>query len=508
MNERYNKPLASQLARRIFVVYIVIATALTLLQIYFVDFNEGAKFSILVMLIALTINAAGLWIIMVFFANRLLTKPLRHFTGQIKSLNFTTNLIDEISASQIDIGPAPAMELTDLRDTFCELATSVTNKQRMAQTEAVAEATKLAKTSFLAAASHDLRQPMHALNLYLASFAELETTKPVQACVDNVNKCAKAMNDMLDTLLEISNIDAGATQAHFSIFPIASPIDRIQAEFEPLAQAKGLTLRIARCSAFVYTDEEIVERILRLLVSNAVRYTERGKILIGCRPHGERLRVAVYDTGLGIALDKQQAIFEEHFQLNNYERNRAKGLGLGLTIVQRLTKLLETSVTLDSRPGIGSWFAFDLPRIALDSILPVTAGLHRNLCAVPDPEEVTIVVIDDEPLILDATRMILECWGYNVIIGTNGRQALEQLALCQRAPDLIFCDYLLDGGENGMTIIAALREAFDKEIPAFLVTGITSQDHIETMHASGLAYMYKPLDHEKLRAALTQFAQG
>jgi len=505
MNERDNKPLASQLARRIFAVYLALAISLALLQLYFVDFNESAKFSAGVMLIALAINAAALWIIIVFFANRLLTKPLQHFTGQIKSFNFALNFTDQVPTSPIDIGPTPSKELTDLDDTFCELITSVANKQRLMQAEAVTEAVKLAKTQFLAAAGHDLRQPMHALNLYLASFAELETTKPVQACLDNVNKCAKAMNDMLDTLLEISNIDAGATQARFSIFPIASPIDRIQAEFEPLAQAKGLTLRIARCSAFVHTDEAIVERILRLLVSNAVRYTGRGKILIGCRLQGERLRVAVYDTGLGIALDKQQAIFEEHFQLNNYERNRAKGLGLGLTIVQRLTKLLETSVTLDSRPGIGSWFAFDLPRITLDTIQPVTSGLHRNLRAVPSPEDLTIMVIDDEPLILDATRMILECWGYTVIIAASGGEALEKLTKSQCVPDLIFCDYLLGGGENGMAIIARLRAAFNKEIPAFLITGITSQDHIETMHASGLAYMYKPLDHDKLRAALTQF---
>jgi CheY-like chemotaxis protein len=348
---------------------------------------------------------------------------------------------------------------------------------------------------------------MHALNLYLASLSELDMSKPVHSCVDNVNKCAKAMNDMLDTLLEISNIDSGSTQVRLSIFPIASPMDRIQAEFEPLARAKGLTLRMVRCSAFVYTDEEIVERILRLLVSNAVRYTEHGKILIGCRRHGEQLRVAVVDTGLGIALDKQQAIFEEHVQLNNDERNRAKGLGLGLTIVQRLAKLLETSITLKSKPGTGSLFALDLPRIALDSIQPITPNLETNRYRQNRQTDVTVLVVDDEPLIRDATHTLLECWGYTVIIAESGRDALEQLTKNACTPDAIICDYLLEGDENGVDVITMLRDAFQKEIPALLVTGITLPEHIAQMRQSGLTYMYKPLDNDKLKVALSQLTR-
>jgi signal transduction histidine kinase/CheY-like chemotaxis protein len=448
MNTHKNKSLASQLTHRIFATYLVLATFWTLLQIYFIYANhefvaEHGIFNIQIMLITLVLNAAGLWAILVFFINR---------------------------------------------------------KQRTMQQEA-AEEINHAKSRFLSAASHDLRQPMHALNLYLASLSELEMSKPVHACVDNLNKCAKAMNDMLDTLLDISNIDSGATQARFSIFPIASPIDRIYAEFEPLAKAKGVALHFARCSAFVNTDEELVERMLRLLVSNAVRYTEHGKILIGCRRVGEQLRVAVIDTGLGIALDKQQAIFEEHFQLNNYERNRAKGLGLGLTIVQRLAKLLGTSITLNSTPGVGSLFAFDLPRVALDAIQPITSTLMMNLS---QQKNITVLVVDDEPLIRDATLTLLECWGYTVINAANGRDALEQLTQNACTPDVIMSDYLLEGDETGVDVITMLRDAFQKEIPALLVTGITLPEHIATMRQSGLTYMYKPLDHEKLQTMLSQ----
>jgi len=531
MNKNKNKSLASQLTDRIFIVYLAFAIPLTLAQLYVeyrntysaalggAELIEHANFSILFILITFTTTTSALWLILRFFSNKLLTTPLREFTKQLQSLTGIAAHVDHCvdnsaSAMQmhppyIDIDTDSALEFIYLHNTFFELAASITNQQHMMQKE-IAEEVTLAKTRFLSAASHDLRQPMHALNLYLGSFAELEKSKPVQVCVDNLNKCAKAMNDMLDTLLDIANIDSGATQVHVNIFPIASPIDRIHAEFEPLARAKGLTLRIARCSAFVNTDEEIVERMLRLLVSNAVRYTERGKILIGCRPQGEQLRITVYDTGMGIALDKQQAIFEEHFQLNNYERNRAKGLGLGLAIVQRLAKLLGTSITLDSQLGLGSWFAFDVPRINLDAIQPLTPGSHTDFTMqnCQQPADITIVVIDDEPLILDAIRMILECWGYTVVGGISGQEALGQLTKSNRVPDLIFCDYLLGEGEKGLATIAMLREAFSTEIPAFLITGITSPEHIETMQASGLPYMYKPLDHNKLRAALTQFTSS
>lgn len=377
---------------------------------------ERVKIGILLIFLASLIKTTGLWFIIVFFVNRILVKPLGQFTEQIKLFD----LVQTTQPLDIDLGLAPSRELIYLRDTFNELAAkALVSKQLILQKE-VAEAANFAKSRFLAAASHDLRQPMHALNLYLATLSELDASKPIRACVDNLNKCAKAMNDMLDTLLDISSIDAGAMQPHLSAFPIASILDRMQVEFEPLARTKGLALRIARCSAFVYTDEEIVEQMLRNLISNAVRYTEHGKILIGCRRRDTQLLVAVYDTGIGIAPEKQEAIFEEYYQIGNHARSRANGLGLGLAIVQRLAKLLGMPLTLDSKPGIGSLFAFDLPRIDLDAIEPITPTAHitadRQLLT-----DVVIVVIDDEQLILDATRTFLEYWGCTVITAMDER---------------------------------------------------------------------------------------
>lgn len=491
MNFFHTKSLASLLTRWVLTSYSVLAALLMLLQIYFL---EHTQVSIVWMLIELALTTVGLWFILHLVTKRFLVRPLQKVIDQVV-------FFDGVEAPKSDLDSTAIQEITDLHNAFRGLA----NKSLAIQKEA-AEALQRAKVRFLAAASHDLRQPMHAFNLYLASFAETEMSKPLQTCVENLNRCAKAMNDMLDTLLDISNIDAGATKVHPGIFPIASPIERVQAEFQPLASAKGIVLRVARCSAFVESDEDIVERILRHLLSNAVRYTERGKILIGCRRRGTQLRLVVYDTGLGIALDKQKEIFEAHFQLNNDERNRAKGLGLGLSIVQRLTKLLKTSITLHSRPGMGSSFAFDLPAVDLNIIEPVKLGLSKNLESVLDtPFNLSILVIDDEPLILDATRTILESWGYTVIIGRNGQEALNRLKQTQQQPDVILCDYLLADGEKGVELVRTIRAVFGKEIPAFLVTGITSPDYIQAIQDSGLNYLFKPLNYEQLRITLSQF---
>jgi signal transduction histidine kinase/ActR/RegA family two-component response regulator len=461
---------------------------------------ERVKFGILLILIASVIKTAGLWFIIIFFVNRLLAKPLGQFTEQIKSFD----LAQATRAPSIDLGSAPSKELVDLRETFCELAEkTIANKQLIVQKEAAEEA-NLAKSRFLAAASHDLRQPMHAMNLYLASLTELDAPRPIQAWTDNLKKCAKAMNDMLDTLLDISSIDAGAMRPHFSTFPIMSVLDRMQVEFDPLARAKGLTLCIVRCSALVYTDEEIVERMLRNLISNAVRYTQRGKILIGCRRRGTHLRVMVYDTGIGIDPGKQQAIFEEYYQIDNQERNRAKGLGLGLAIVQRFSKLLGTSIIVNSKSGIGSQFAFDLPCVDLETIQPIAPPLPAATKYQP-LMDIMILVIDDDPLILDATRILLKHWGCTVITANDAHEARRQLTDKALFPDVILCDYLLAENENGVSVIAQLRATFGQDIPAILITGDTLPEHIEAMRATGLPILHKPLDQDKLRTALSSF---
>ena len=225
-----------------------------------------------------------------------------------------------------------------------------------------AESANIAKSRFLAAASHDLRQPIHALNLYLGAFSQMQVADSTGLVLGKVRQCALIMDNMFRTLLDVSKLDAGAVNPQITIFALAPLFSRMRLEFEPQARAKGLELRVHRCSGFAKSDPALVERILRNLISNAIRYTDQGRVVVGCRRHHGSLRVSVYDTGIGIAPHEQSLVFEAFYQVGNRARDRSKGLGLGLAIVERLARLLQTPLTLRSRPGHGSLFAFDLQR--------------------------------------------------------------------------------------------------------------------------------------------------
>ncbi|HKO88381.1 MAG TPA: hybrid sensor histidine kinase/response regulator, partial [Burkholderiales bacterium] len=287
----------------------------------------------------------------------------------------------------------------------------------------VAESANMAKSRFLAAASHDLRQPMHALNLYLGAMSNTHLPEEAKPLLNNASECAAAMDDMFGALLDVSSLDAGAVKPELSIFPIASILDRVRLAFAPAAHDKGLRIDVRSCSASVHSDPALVERILGNLVSNAVRYTHKGRILIGCRRRGESLLLEVYDTGQGIDADKQALIFEEFYQASNAERDRSQGLGLGLAIVERLARLLNISVHLRTEAGKGSVFRFALPRAY------APWGNADTKAGAPGPLKLSlrdrfIVVVDDEKLVLDATRAVLEQHGSFVLTAASGLEAV------------------------------------------------------------------------------------
>lgn len=373
----------------------------------------------------------------------------------------------------------------------------------MEQKEA-AEAANLAKSRFLAVASHDLRQPMHALNLYVGSLAGLDMSERARALLANVRQCGEAMDKMFRALLDVSRLDAGTVQADTRAFCIGSLLERIRMEFTPQARNKGLELRVVDSGATVHSDPALIERILRNLVANAVSHTERGKVLVGCRRMKNRLRIAVYDTGPGIAPDKHGAVFEEFYQIGNPERDRSKGLGLGLAIVARLAKLLSTPVTLVSERGTGSMFAVDLPRVRQQD------GARTAASAVPtlrnDLSGSLIVVVDDEATILDATRTLLEMWGCTVITAASGAEALERVGSSSRVPDVLMCDYRLRGHEDGISVVEALRAEFNEDVPAVLITGDTGPERIREIEASGLLVLHKPIPEDLLRECLSKLA--
>jgi len=401
--------------------------------------------------------------------------------------------------NELDLAQNTALgELTEAVNQL--LSMLAVKSQELTIQKEIAETAALAKARFLAAASHDLRQPMHALNLYLGALAAYDLPEAAHQVLVNIRYCAQTMDEMFRGLLDISRLDAHALQTEISVFPIATLLEQIKIEFTPQASAKGLELRVARCSMLTETDPSLLERILRNLVSNAVRYTARGKILIGCRRAANGIRLTVYDTGSGIAKDQQQTIFEEFYQIEHSGRDRTQGLGLGLAIVRRLSTLLGLQLSLSSIPNRGSAFSVGLPRARRTEhtknafIDPV---LQQNSLA-----GALITVIDDEHLVLDSTKLLLEHWGCTVITANSMRQAIDWIVTCPRKPDAIICDYRLMGDETGIDVINTFRNEFNSDIPALLITGDTGSEHISKILASGLPVMHKPIQATVLKSAL------
>jgi signal transduction histidine kinase len=361
------------------------------------------------------------------------------------------------------------------------------------------EAANLAKSRFLAAASHDLRQPLHALNLFVTQLRR-ETDQAEQArLVERIDASVAAMNELFSSLLDISKLDAGVVTPSVSDFPVDVLLKRIEMTFAAAAREKGLRLRVISNRAFIRSDFILLERILLNLVSNAIRYTVGGGVMVGCRRRGDTLRIEVWDSGIGIPEDQRSSIFREFYQLPAAERDRSGGLGLGLAIVDRLCRLLGHPIELISQLGRGSRF-----------VVVVATAPRRRLTEQP-LETVTdqtmgklVLVIDDDALVLDSMRGALKSWGCNVVTASSGAAALACLAELERTPDLIISDYRLADGDNGIRAIERLRKALSAPVPAFLISGDTAPERLREARASGYYLLHKPVLPITLRATISQ----
>jgi signal transduction histidine kinase len=356
-----------------------------------------------------------------------------------------------------------------------------------------AEAANSAKSTFLAAASHDLRQPLHAMGLFLDALQGRRMDASARRLAAQIGESLRGMDGLFNALLDISSLDAGVTKRSDQVFPVQPLLERIGREFALQASAKGVTLTIAPCSLAVRTDPILLEEMLRNIVANAVRYTEQGRILVGCR-RGPRLTIGVWDTGPGIALENQQKVFEEFFQLSNPERDRRKGLGLGLAITKRLAVLLDCPLELRSRSGRGSAFLIRAPTAVFEPPCELAGEPNTAL----GPGTGLVLVIDDEVSVQQAMRSSLESWGYEVVTAETAAEALQRLG--ERQPDLMFCDWRLRGHETGDSVIEAVRVAFGRVIPAVLITGDTTPALLQQINGTGLMLLHKPVVAGKLRA--------
>lgn len=361
----------------------------------------------------------------------------------------------------------------------------------------LAERANLAKSSFLAAASHDLRQPIHALGLFVGALRGIEMPAEARRIVEQIDLSTTAMDGLFSALLDISRLDAGVVEVRRRAFEIAPLIERIRRDHLEEAARKGIELVHVHSALTVDSDPLLIERVVRNLVSNAVRHTRRGRVVVGCRRRRGMLAIQVWDTGPGIPPDEQDRIFQEYYQLGNAERDRAKGLGLGLAIVRRLTLLLDCPLSLRSWPGRGSCF---------EIMLEIGAALEER--DEPPKSEAgalatgLVVVVEDEKAIRVAMSALLTGWGHDVITAGSGRAAIRQLATCPSRPDLIISDYRLRNGESGIDVIERLRSEYNEPIPAMLITGDTAPDRLAEAQATGLLLLHKPVPNGKLRAAI------
>ena len=336
-----------------------------------------------------------------------------------------------------------------------------------------AEMANLAKSRFLAAASHDLRQPLQTLTLLHELLAKCVEGEKARRLVARLDQTVTAMSDMLNTLLDINQIEAGAVRAEVVGFPINELLDRLRDEFADQAQAQGLDLRVVSCGLWIRSDPRLLKQMIRNLLSNAFKYSKRGKVLLGCRRREGTLSIELWDTGQGIPHDQLEAIFDEYYQLDNAARERSRGLGLGLAIVRRLANMLGHRVSVRSNPGKGSVFAIE--------VLPVEAGTPPRLelprqgmddgRAAGVPRTGAILIVEDDPELREYLELVINAEGHRATSAPDGIVALDLVARGVVRPDLTLADYNLPNGMDGLEFIAKLRQKLYRQLPAIILTG-------------------------------------
>ncbi|WP_448187808.1 ATP-binding protein [Azospirillum sp. sgz301742] len=372
-------------------------------------------------------------------------------------------------------------------------------EQALEEARAAAELADQSKSRFLAAASHDLRQPMQSMFLFAGALRPRIADVQGQEMLTMLERGLDTLKGLLDSLLDVSQLDVNVIQPRISTIAIRPFLDGIVAAYQPIAASRGLAVRIGEdCEVQALSDPTLLGRMVRNLVENAIRYTERGGVVVDCHTTGNFLLIEVSDTGIGIAPDQLERIFDEFHQVDNPGRDKARGLGLGLAIVQRLAGILDHPVEVRSALGRGSVFSI---RVPLD-----TAAASQP--AAPDaPSAVTrdgklVVLVDDDAIVLLGLRATLESCGYQTVIAGSTEQALERLAAAGREPDLVISDYRLRGGAVGTDAILAIRARVGRPVPGIILTGETGAECAREAAEHGFSIIHKPVTPRQLAACL------
>jgi signal transduction histidine kinase/CheY-like chemotaxis protein len=372
-----------------------------------------------------------------------------------------------------------------------------------------AEQASQAKSKFLATASHDLRQPLQALRLFSDALLDTAKEKETMRLAGQIGKSVNALVDMFDDLLDVSRLDAGIVEPRKQHFMLGTLFDRVYGDFAPLAQAKGLNFQLPICSGgecgpekicnvVIYSDPFLLERMLRNLISNAIRYTDSGGVVVRCVCMHGKVGIEVADTGIGIRAETMPHIFEEYYQADNPHRDRRKGLGLGLAIVRRIESLLECKVTVSSVPGVGSVFGFEVPTGNSSSLAQPFVITHSQY----DLNGSVVALVEDDPDIREVSVDLMEQWGCKVIAGEFAEDVMRKLDIAELRPSLLVCDYRLPHGMTAIHVIKRMRELWGNDLPAVVLTGDTASETLHEIHDSGAILLHKPIAPMRLRAMM------
>ncbi len=451
-------------------------------------------------------------------------KPLRLLLQQEPWANFLASINTgvaienhEVEVDLAGLGPrtllASACEIVGLSErrkilvSLDDVTDAKAEAEALAAAKEEAERANLGKSRFLAAASHDLRQPLQTMSLIQGMLADDVSDPAASKLIKRLDNTIVVMSGLLDKLLDINQLEAGVVQPKLSDFAINDLLHQLHSEFEIHALNEGLKLRVVPCHLRVRSDPRLLEQILRNLISNATKYTSHGKVLLGCRRRGSRLSIEVWDTGTGIPETELSAIFKEFHQLENRVGKRAKGLGLGLAIVQRLGDLLEAPICVRSRVGRGSVFAVDVPVVhgPATASAPLERADSPSVDGIPRPSagySHTILIVEDDAEIRDTLKLLFDSRGFCAFAARDGDQALAIAANCGMSLDLIVADYNLPG-PNGLEVIAKIAKASARKIPAIMLTGDISAATLRDIAEKGHVHLYKPVDGRSLMRHVT-----
>jgi PAS domain S-box-containing protein len=395
--------------------------------------------------------------------------------------------------------------LQQLNDQLEQRVTARTNElleaaEALRDARDAAEAANRSKDKYLAAASHDLLQPLNAARLLISTLRERHLPDVEQVLVERTHQALEGAEDLLTDLLDISRLDQAAVKPDIALYRLDELFAPLVSEFQSVAAATGLNLRVHMGDYAIHTDLRLMTRILRNFLSNACRYTDDGSILLGARRRGNVLRIEVWDTGRGIPADRLDSIFLEFNQLDVGRAADRKGVGLGLAIVERIAKILDYRIQVHSRPGRGSMFSIEVP-ISHEIPLPISQAAPQPSTGNPLPGR-RLLVLDNEVSILESMSALLGQWGCEVVTATDEATALA--ALQGQAPELILADYHLDHGVVGCEVVRHLREHFSRTIPAVIITADRTDQCRRSLQRLDAPLLNKPVKPGKLRAVLSQ----